>query len=232
MKKNAAPALRWRGFGPDWAKLKRLFARADDLERLRQRYGEIRVRYAAILLDGMDCLEGNSGPLLERAVEAPWLAPTTVELVARVFSSEGVRFADIPWLQDYLPDATPRQRGLLVELASCSLLGPPVEPFVEVGRAAVPPLVLDEDVQSLNARGATRLQYHLYEDFDGLSVLLWLSFLVDGGKDPWLKRAHDQSPPRYNVRAFSRYEKVLEDVRSQIRTRNAERSRIGEPMPS
>jgi len=199
------PFRRWACCGPDFdAWVHGDEVEASNLRRLFEKHGEIRVRYAALLMEGLkldDLPVAERMACLKTAVKEKWQAPCTLREHAR-FWKDGSTELPIPWLDRYLDRPTQAMAGLITSVSNLTLCVAGKIPLAalktEFAQLTQGTTALEQPVDLSLLEG----KYVPQPDFRGDSVQCWLSYLRCGGSDPLLGKAHakyrpDQHHPTY-----------------------------------
>lgn len=180
--------LRWANCGPEFNR----HEKAQLADRI-QKYGEIRVRYAAILIGGIRSFDLQDDEMvrmesIDRALSGGWLTDRTQALLESYYREYSPDSIPIPWLLRYgvapahvqhIETLSQRQSFVdgIPDDASCKSLG----------------LIVDKVRPYIDS--AERLQ----PDFRAENVVLWLGYLIEGHKDPRLKAAFARHRPDLNL---------------------------------
>ncbi len=175
---------------------------------LINRYGEIRFRYAACLTEHMVRYNSSGQWLLtiQSALKGNWMSSMGAELLAEL----GLRDTDelgehfsIPWLNRYSELAK-------TEPAFCQVVSTASMRCVYDRRRVF--AFLDEDEGTWTSAdnwhndvlfsGLAKASLRFVPDLQFENVVLWLQYLVDGGRDPQLRRSFDKYRPDLHTEDF------------------------------
>ncbi len=193
--------LRWRNLGPDLSK----FPSAQVASFVRQ-FGEIRFRYVAHLIWGIHQYEddGDWWDSIVKGLHGNWQSGALIEALGTVETD--VQRLQIPWINLYVPNATPRQKEVINRICFAQSMAPVVEEGLI--RACSGGGVInddDEDLISLVNSRLLRIRYTQHPDLSYRSVVQWLSFIVNGSNDPQLAKSFERHRPDLAVRNYAAY---------------------------
>ena len=188
---------RWACCGPDFTDWVRrgVIEQPAALRTLFQQLGEIRVRYAGLLIEGLG-LAGQEGitETLMAACRDRWMAPTSLRSLSGVLSGQQA-FPEIPWVDRYVRNVRPGMARIISGAAEMACYLSPAESVLAAHIEGTPQDNERTELAGLVDEDILSRQYRLHPDFRGETALCWLSYLRDGAQDPLLGKSHARYRP-------------------------------------
>lgn len=188
----------WEVCGPDLELF--LEANTDKTLCLVSEYGEIRFRYVAHLTASMTkkASAWDQLRIIEYALKNKWISAYGMSRIAEILQfriwKSGLDRLPLPWLKTFGPKTTADQREYAEVLS-----------LMQLGTCYLPALarLLKGEEDALYT--VVKVKVTPEPDYQFETVVSWLCFLVEGHKDPQLRRAHKQFRPHEKLADWPTY---------------------------